>query len=68
MLYFHRMDSLTNTQADQNLEAIAATYKSYKERAQALENEQEALLKQAMKILQEDKMIEARKKLESMLH
>ena len=68
MLYYVCMDSLTNTQTDEQLQAIAATYKTYKAKAQALENEQEALLKQAMKILQEDQMHEARKKLESMLH
>lgn len=68
MLYFPGMDPLTNTNQDPALSALLATYKAYKQKAQALEAEHQAVLQQAMKLLQEDRMQEARKKLESMLH
>lgn len=53
---------------DGPINRIATAYKDYKQKLQALEAQQQALLHEAMGILQADKMQDARKKLEQMLH
>ncbi len=67
MLYYYHMNGEDTQQDPGKLKAIAAAYADFKKKAQALEDQQFALLKEAMGILKEDKMLDARKKLEQML-
>lgn len=53
---------------DARLNQIASAYKDYKQKLQALEAQQQGLLQEAMKLMQADKMQDARKKLEELLH
>ncbi len=62
------MNMQTQQSEDAPLGRIASAYKQYKQKLQELETQQEALLREAMGILQADKMSDARKKLEQMLH
>ena len=53
---------------DARFNQIASAYKDYKQKLQALEAQQQGLLQEAMKLMQADKMQDARKKLEELLH
>lgn len=68
MLYFVYMDIRAREPKAQALQTLADAYKAYKEKMNALESQQQALLHEAMGLLQESRMGEARKKLEAMLH